>query len=105
MNKASDAGLLDEMSFANLLDDLNSAWRRTDCPISEKPMLQDGYWIHTIPKVESILERLGIATPNPNEEAKKKEQQKQKRAEKTAVLSENGEKKRRGRPPKPMTEM
>lgn len=105
MNKASDAGLLNEMSFANLLDDLNSAWRRTDCTIHEKPMLQDGYWIHTIPKVEEILAKLDIALPNPDEEAKKKELQKQKRDEKKAVLAEKNEPKHRGRPPKPVTEM
>ena len=74
------------MSLANLLDDLNSAWRRTDCTIHEKPMLQDGYWIHTIPKVEEILAKLDIALPNPDEEAKKKELQKQKRDEKKAVF-------------------
>ena len=105
MNKASDAGLLNEMSFANLLDDLNSAWRRTDCSIHEKPMLQDGYWIHTIPKVEEILAKLDIALPNLDEEAKKKELQKQKRDEKKAVLAETSEPKHRGRPPKPVTEM
>jgi len=105
MNKASDAGLMNEMSFANLLDDLNSAWRRTDCTIHEKPMLQDGYWIHTIPKVEEILAKLDIALPNPDEKAKKKELQKQKRDEKKAVLAETSEPKHRGRPPKPVTEM
>lgn len=63
ITKATKAGLFDEMTYRDMIDDLNSAWRLTSAPYEEKPVTGDDYWVHTIPKVSEILERLDISTP------------------------------------------
>ena len=70
IRKARQAGLLDHMSYGELMDDLSSAWRRTDAP--EHPKTSDGYWVRTLEKVFSELEALGLSEPNPKPEPKKR---------------------------------
>lgn len=68
--KAKTANLLEERSYGDLLDDLNSAWRKTDGP--EQPASDDGYWVHTLPMVLELLEGLGLSTPVPKPAPKKR---------------------------------
>lgn len=48
--KADEAGLLDTMSYGELMNDLSSAWRSVKGE-SVKPKDNDRYWIHTLPSV------------------------------------------------------
>ena len=59
--KADEAGLLDTMSYGELMDDLSSAWRSTKGE-SKKPKDNDRYWIHTLPSVMDELVKLDLAT-------------------------------------------
>lgn len=70
IRKARGPGLLDKMSYRDLMDDLSSAWRMVDSP--EKPRSDDGYWVHTITCVFEELEALGLSIPIPGPEPKKR---------------------------------
>ena len=59
--KADEAGLLDTMSYGELMNDLSSAWRSVKGE-SVKPKDNDRYWIHTLPSVMEELEKLDLAT-------------------------------------------
>jgi len=59
--KARLAGLLDKMSYGDLMDDLASAWRMVDAP--EPPSSDDGQWVHTLKLVFEELEALGLSEP------------------------------------------
>ena len=59
--KADEAGLLDTMSYGELMDDLSSAWRSAKGE-SVKPKENDRYWIHTLPSVMEELVKLDLAT-------------------------------------------
>ena len=48
--KADEAGLLDTMSYGELMDDLSSAWISAKGE-SVKPKDNDRHWIHTLPSV------------------------------------------------------
>jgi hypothetical protein len=61
IRKARTAGLLEKMSYGDLMDDLSSAWRRVDAP--KNPVSNDGYWIHTLKTVFEELELLGLSAP------------------------------------------
>ena len=52
------------------MDDLSSAWRRTDAP--SEPRSGDGYWVHTLKGVFEELEALGLSIPEPKPEPKKR---------------------------------
>lgn len=52
------------------MDDLSSAWRRTDAP--KDPSTDDGYWVHTLNTVFEELEVLGLSKPVPKPEPKKR---------------------------------
>ena len=71
ITKATKAGLLSEMTYADMIDDLNTAWRRTDTPMDSRPVTDDVYWVHTIPKVFGILERLDLSVPVKKEPQKR----------------------------------
>jgi hypothetical protein len=70
IRKARTAGLLEKMSYGDMMDDLSSAWRRVDAP--QKPASDDGYWIHTLNTVFDELEALGLSTPAPKPAPKKR---------------------------------
>ena len=57
IRRAQSAGLFENMSYGELMDDLSSAWRKTDAP--EDPATDDGYWVHTLKIVFDELEALG----------------------------------------------
>lgn len=93
VRKARNAGLLDKMSYGDLMDDLSSAWRRTDAP--QEPSTDDGYWVHTLQLVFEELEALGLSKPVPKPAPKK-------RGRKPKVKDGEGQKPKRprGRPRK-----
>ena len=66
IRKARQCGLLEKISYGDLMDDLSSAWRRTDAP--PEPSSDDGYWVHTLKYVFDELEALGLSTPEPKPE-------------------------------------
>lgn len=61
LRKARTVGLLKEMSYGDLMDDLSSAWRMSDAP--DSPKSDDGYWVHTLKTVFEELEALELSTP------------------------------------------
>ena len=70
VRKARQSGLLDKMTYGDLMDDLSSAWRRTDAPAV--PKSDDGCWVHTLQCVFEELEALGLSEPAPKPEPKKR---------------------------------
>ena len=70
IRKARQCGLLKKISYGDLMDDLSSAWRRTDAPL--EPRSDDGYWVHTLKGVFEELEALGLSIPEPKPEPKKR---------------------------------
>ena len=70
IRKATRAGLLNKMSYGDLMDDLSSAWRKTDAP--QNPKSDDGYWVHTLQIVFEELEALGLSEPVLKPEPKKR---------------------------------
>jgi hypothetical protein len=61
VKKASQAKLLDKMSYGDLMEDLSSAWRYTDA--QGIPKSYDKKWVHTLPSVFEILEKLDLSEP------------------------------------------
>ena len=70
IKRAREAGLLEEMSYGDLMDDLSSAWRMIDA--SGEPETGDKYWVHTLKFVFEELEALGLSKPIPQPEPKKR---------------------------------
>lgn len=79
IRKATKAGLLKQMSYGELMDDLSSAWRRVDAPAN--PRTDDGGWVHTLVTVFEELEALGLSQPVPKPEPKKRGRKKKEPAE------------------------
>lgn len=69
IRKARQCGLLEKISYGDLMDDLSSAWRRTDAP--PEPRSDDGYWVHTLKCVFEELETLGLSIPEPKKRGRK----------------------------------
>lgn len=63
--------LLDEMSYGELMDDLNSAWRKVDGTFPARS--DDDFWVHTLANVFEALEALGLSIPIPKPGPKKRE--------------------------------
>ena len=93
IRKARDAGLFEHMTYGELMDDLSSAWRRTDAP--EEASTDDGYWVHTLQCVFEELEALGLSKSVPKPEPKRRG-----RKSKPKDESEQKPKRPRGRPRK-----
>ena len=91
IRKAREAELLKLMSYGDLMDDLNSAWRKVDAP--EEPATNDNGWVHTNVSVFEELEALGLSKPIPKPEPKK-------RGRKKKESVESKPKRPRGRPRK-----
>lgn len=97
IRKARQAGLLKQMSYGELMDDLSSAWRQIDAP--GNPATNDGYWVHTLQTVFKELEALGLSEPVPKPEPRKRG-----RKPKVKEQAENKPKRPRGRPRKDTTQ-
>lgn len=70
IRKAISLDLLKQISYRELIDDLNSAWRKTEGPLPARS--DDGYWVHTLLEVFEELEALGLSIPVPKPEPKKR---------------------------------
>lgn len=92
LRKATAAGLLEDKSYGDLLEDLSEVWRDADAP--EHAATNDGHWIHTLEYEFSELEALGLSEPMPKPVPKKRG-----RPRKNPV-PEDVPKRRRGRPRK-----
>ena len=102
-NEADKAGLLDKMTFGNLLEDLSDADRRSNAPPSIKPVRYDPYWEFELESVYDEMEVLGLIDPVPSTEppAPKKRGRPRKEASKQeATAKAELEKRGRGRPRK-----
>ena len=90
--KAEECGVLDNLTYGDMRDDLSSVWRSVKGEINT-PKLGDGYWrCNTLPSIFELMVKLGLAV---DPMAKKKVGRPKK--EKTVVEQP---KKKRGRPPK-----
>ena len=70
LKHARKAGLLEDMTYGELMEDLSSAWRMVSAP--DNPSSDDGKWVHTLPSVFKELEALGLSAPPPNANPKKR---------------------------------
>lgn len=70
INKAIKLDLMNKISFTDLIDDLTTAWRRTDAP--NNPKTNDEYWVHTFDYVFDYLEAFGLSEPIAKPEPKKR---------------------------------
>ena len=70
LRKAREAKLLEEMSYGELMDDLNSAWRKVTGITPARS--DDDFWVHTLTNVFESLEALGLSIPIPKPEPKKR---------------------------------
>ncbi len=70
IQKSRNAGLMNKMSYKELMDDLSSVWRMVDAPVP--PHSDDGYWVHTIVSVFEELEALGLSISVPKPAPKKR---------------------------------
>ena len=95
INKAQKFGVLKEMSYGEMMDDLSSAWRMTDAPLNVPASSDDEYWVHTLNTVMETLEKLGLSVP-----AAKPEPKKRGRKPKVKEQSETTPRRPRGRPRK-----
>ncbi|MCH3918360.1 MAG: transposase [Spirochaetia bacterium] len=91
VRKAALAKLLDAMTYGDLMEDLSSAWRKADA--TRKPNSADNKWVHTLPSVLALLEKLGLSEPLV------KEPKKRGRPKKVRTMPEKP-KRPRGRPRK-----
>ena len=95
INKAQKSGVLKEISYGEMMDDLSSAWRMTDAPLNVPASSDDEYWVHTLNTVMETLEKLGLSVP-----AAKPEPKKRGRKPKVKEQSETTPRRPRGRPRK-----
>jgi hypothetical protein len=70
VRKARNAGVLEDQTYGDLMEDLNQAWRMAGC--SEAPRSDDGRWVHTMKYELEELEKLGLSIPAPKPEPKKR---------------------------------
>ncbi len=61
VRKASNAKLLDVMTYGDLMEDLSSAWRKSNS--TGIPRSNDKKWLHTLPSVLVLLEELELSEP------------------------------------------
>lgn len=70
LNKARDTGILEDMTYGDMLEDLSEAWRKVDAP--KEPSSDDDGWIHTLPESFRIMEALGLSKPAPVPQKRKR---------------------------------
>lgn len=95
IKKAEQCGVLEDSSYSELMEDLSSAWRKTDAP-RQLPQSDDDYWVHTLKGVKEELEKLGLSQPTPKPEPKRRGRKPKPRSEEEL----NRPRRPRGRPRK-----
>ena len=83
--KATRAGVLEEITYRDMMEDLNAAWRKYPVPTDVIPTTDDEYWVHTIGTTFDLLEKLGlsqpVAKPEPAKRGRKSESKTKKEEE------------------------
>lgn len=93
--KAENCGVLDDLTYGDMMDDLSSVWRNVKGDINT-PKLNDGYWrCNTLPSVFELMVKLGLA-----EDTSVKRKPGRPKKENT---DDDKPKRKRGRPPKDKT--
>ena len=92
VRKATDAGLLEKLTYGELLSDLFEIWRDADAP--EHASSDDGHWVHALKSAMEELEALGLSEPVHHPEQKKRGRPRKSQPEEVTP------KRRRGRPQK-----
>ena len=67
---AEKTGLLEQMTYGHLLDELKSAWRKIDAP--EQATSDDGFWMNMTSLTITTLETLGLSKAKTKPEARKR---------------------------------
>lgn len=67
--RAQRAGLLNQSSFKDLMEDLGTAWRKAESPAGI-PTSGDEYWVTNYPGVFGLLETLGLSKEQPDSKTK-----------------------------------
>ena len=100
--KATKAGVFEELTYKDMMEDLNSAWRKFPVPEDVIPTTNDAYWVHTINQTFELLEKLGISQPIPKQEPAKRGRKsgKQKAVEEQGDLPKRPVGRPRKNPPK-----
>lgn len=70
LRRARDAGLLEKMTYGDLMDDLKQCWRKVDAPA--EPADDDGCWVHTFEAGFEAMAALGLSRSVPKPEPKKR---------------------------------
>lgn len=68
LEKADHAGVLDNTTYGELIEDLGQARRKTDAPLDQLPMSHDAYWSCAAEYDYHLMEALGLAQPEPKPE-------------------------------------
>lgn len=70
MKRFRDTGLLKKRSYGDIMEDLNTCWRRADAPA--QPSRGDGCWVHTLKYAHETMEALGLSQAPPAPAPKKR---------------------------------
>ncbi len=62
IKKGEESGLLDKITFGELMDEIRSPWRSIDAPQNIKPDVNDGYWENDLKKGKEYLYKLDLVT-------------------------------------------
>ena len=89
-----DRGLLDDMSFGDVMDDLSGVWRRSDSK-DVLPDREDGSWVHPFEYAMDVMVELGLCAGEVSTEASRK------RLEKLGVRERRPRGRPRKNPPEP----
>ena len=84
LNKAEQEGLLQKLSYGEMMHKLSQAWRRTDD--SREPTEGDGSWLCAQVLDYELMEKLGVCKCNPKV-SHKKDSQKSKKKKKQSTSS------------------
>lgn len=63
--KAEQAGILNDTTYGELIEDLKQTRRKTDVPLDQPPVSHDQYWSCAAEYDYEVMEALGLARPQP----------------------------------------
>lgn len=100
VDRMAKAGVLDDNTYGDVIDDLRGCWRSSKTQVNTKPSVQDEQWCRLLKKDEDLLVTLGLATLPDNKPALPSKQRGRPKKETTTGASSKDETPRRkpGRP-------
>ena len=69
VDRMAKAGVLDDNTYGDVIDDLRGCWRSSKTQVNTKPSVQDELWCRLLKKDEDLLVTLGLATLPDNKPA------------------------------------